>query len=75
MPALARWDGAETWRCAGGSWGSAPGMLVKGGEDRAEGGHDRSLPSRVDELSGGEGKYHRRIVEGRNSGLPRQRLT
>ena len=67
MPALARLDGADDLAvCEGQLWVALQVCWSKGGADLAEGRHDRSLPSCVDALSGGEGRQHRRIVEGGN---------
>ena len=57
MSALALLDGADDLAVCEGQMGVALQVFwSKGGEDLAEGGHDRSLPSCVDALSGGEGR-------------------
>ena len=56
-PALARWDGADDRAVCEGQLGGALHVCwAKGSEELAAGGHDRSLPSGVDALSGGEGR-------------------
>ena len=53
MPALALLDGADDLAVCEGQLGVALHVFwAKGSEDLAEGGHDRSLPSGVDALSG-----------------------
>jgi hypothetical protein len=62
-PTGALLEGADDFAVCEGQLGvTLQGVWSHGGADLAEGGHDRSLPSCVDALSGGEGREHRRIV-------------
>ena len=57
MSAAAVLDGTDDFAVCSGELGIALQVFWgKRREDRAEGGHDRSLPFRVDALSGGEGR-------------------